>query len=58
MTEVTAKLSDTERGDCEAAEQVLPPVYDELRTLAARELSREAPGRRSRSRWFTSRIAW
>jgi RNA polymerase sigma factor (TIGR02999 family) len=32
------------QGDPQAAEQLLPLVYDELRRLAARRLAREAPG--------------
>jgi RNA polymerase sigma factor (TIGR02999 family) len=44
MTEVTRILSDIERGDPKAAEQLLPLVYDELRALAAHKLAREKPG--------------
>jgi RNA polymerase sigma factor (TIGR02999 family) len=33
-----------EQGDPQAAERLLPLVYDELRTLASRRLGREAPG--------------
>ena len=44
MTEVTRILSDIERGDPKAAEQLLPLVYDELRALAAQKLAREKPG--------------
>jgi RNA polymerase sigma factor (TIGR02999 family) len=44
MTNVTRILSDIERGDPRAAEDLLPLVYDELRTLAARRLAREKPG--------------
>jgi RNA polymerase sigma factor (TIGR02999 family) len=44
MTEVTQILSAIEQGDPQAAEQLLPLVYDELRRLAARKLAREAPG--------------
>src|SRR5262249_14940103 len=35
MSEVTHILSAIEQGDSHAAEQLLPLVYDELRTLAA-----------------------
>ena len=42
---VTRILSVIERGDPQAAEQLLPLVYDELRELAARKLAREKPGR-------------
>src|SRR5580704_10830719 len=44
MNEVTRILSAIEHGDPQAAEQLLPLVYDELRRLAARRLAREAPG--------------
>ena len=44
MTDVTRILSAIEQGDPQAAEQLLPLVYDELRKLAARRLSREKPG--------------
>jgi RNA polymerase sigma factor (TIGR02999 family) len=45
MSEVTRILSAIEQGDPQAAEQLLPLVYDELRRLAAQRLAREAPGR-------------
>src|SRR5882762_9208619 len=44
MTEVTVILSAIEQGDPQAAEQLLPLVYDELRRLAAQKLAQEAPG--------------
>jgi RNA polymerase sigma factor (TIGR02999 family) len=44
MTEVTQILAAIEQGDPQVAEQLLPLVYHELRRLAARQLSREAPG--------------
>jgi RNA polymerase sigma factor (TIGR02999 family) len=44
MNEVTRILSTVEQGDPQAAEQLLPLVYDELRRLAAQKLAREAPG--------------
>src|SRR5437899_4296019 len=44
MTDVTRILSAIEQGDPQAAEQLLPLVYDELRTLAAQRLAHEAPG--------------
>ena len=44
MSEVSQLLTAIERGDPHAAEQLLPLVYDELRRLAARKLSHEAPG--------------
>src|SRR5262245_59506978 len=44
MNDVTRILSDIERGDPHAAEQLLPLVYDELRKLAAQRLAQEKPG--------------
>jgi RNA polymerase sigma factor (TIGR02999 family) len=44
MTDVTQILSQIERGDSIAAEQLLPLVYDELRKLAAARLSNAKPG--------------
>src|SRR5438270_1346604 len=44
MSEVTRILSAIEQGDPHAAEQLLPLVYEELRRLAAAQLSREKPG--------------
>jgi hypothetical protein len=44
MTEVTRILSAMDKGDAQAAEQLLPLVYDELRHLAAQKLSNEKPG--------------
>ena len=44
MTEVTRILSAIEQGDPNAAEQLLPLVYDELRKLAAAKLAQEKPG--------------
>ena len=44
MSDVTRILSDIERGDPVAAEQLLPLVYDELRRLAAHKLAREPSG--------------
>jgi RNA polymerase sigma factor (TIGR02999 family) len=44
MSEVTCILSAIEEGDPHAAEQLLPLVYDELRSLAAGKLAREKPG--------------
>src|SRR5213082_1629571 len=44
MNEVTRVLSAIEQGDPQAAEQLLPLVYDELRRLAAHRLAHEAPG--------------
>src|SRR5262245_33101664 len=44
MSEVTVILSQIEQGDRQAAEQLLPLVYDELRRLAAVRLAQEKPG--------------
>jgi RNA polymerase sigma factor (TIGR02999 family) len=44
MTDVTRILSAIEQGDPSAADQLLPPVYEELRKLAAQKLAHEAPG--------------
>jgi RNA polymerase sigma factor (TIGR02999 family) len=44
MNEVTRVLSAIEGGDPQAAEQLLPLVYDELRQLAAQKLAQERPG--------------
>src|SRR5262245_42973431 len=44
MSEVTRILSAIEQGDPQAAEQLLPLVYDELRHLAAQRMAQEAPG--------------
>src|ERR1700760_1265820 len=41
---VTQILSAIERGDGEAADRLLPLVYDELRKLAAQQLANEKPG--------------
>jgi RNA polymerase sigma factor (TIGR02999 family) len=44
MTDITRILSAVERGDPEAAAELLPLVYDELRKLAAEKMAREKPG--------------
>jgi RNA polymerase sigma factor (TIGR02999 family) len=44
MTEVTRILSAIEQGEPQAASQLLPLVYDELRRLAAARLAQERPG--------------
>src|SRR6516225_7723428 len=44
MSEVTTILSAIEQGDPQAAEQLLPLVYDELRKLAAAKLAQEKLG--------------
>ena len=42
--DVTLILSRIEQGDGQAAEQLLPLVYDELRKLAAAKMAQERPG--------------
>ena len=44
MSEVTRLLEAANRGDRQAAADLLPMVYDELRKLAAARLAREQPG--------------
>jgi RNA polymerase sigma factor (TIGR02999 family) len=44
MSEVTRILSAIKQGDPQAASQLLPLVYDELRRLAAQKLAQEKPG--------------
>jgi RNA polymerase sigma factor (TIGR02999 family) len=43
-TQVTQILNSVEQGDPQAAERLLPLVYDELRRLAAHRLKQESPG--------------
>jgi len=44
MADVTQILTAIERGEARAAEELLPLVYDELRRLAASQLSHQPPG--------------
>src|SRR3954451_14239807 len=44
MSDVFRILSQIEEGDPQAAEKLLPLVYDELRKLAAAKLAQENPG--------------
>jgi RNA polymerase sigma factor (TIGR02999 family) len=44
MSDVTQILKSIESGDPQAAEKLLPLVYDELRKLAAAKLAQEKPG--------------
>jgi RNA polymerase sigma factor (TIGR02999 family) len=44
MTDVTRILSAIEGGDPQAADQLLPLVYEELRKLAAQKMAQEKPG--------------
>ena len=47
MSEITRILHAIEQGDPQAASQLLPLIYQELRRLAARKLAREAPATRA-----------
>jgi RNA polymerase sigma factor (TIGR02999 family) len=44
MSDVTRLLDAVDRGEPEAAEKLLPMVYEELRRLAAAKMAREKPG--------------
>ena len=44
MDEITRILDAVERGDSQAAEQLLPLAYDELRRIAAQKMARERAG--------------
>jgi RNA polymerase sigma factor (TIGR02999 family) len=44
MSDVTHILERVERGDSQAAEELLPLVYEELRRLATHKMALEAPG--------------
>jgi RNA polymerase sigma factor (TIGR02999 family) len=44
MSDVTCLIDAAAAGDRHAADELLPLVYDELRTLAAARLASEAPG--------------
>jgi hypothetical protein len=44
MPDVTQILAAIEAGDTQAAHQLLPLVYDELRQLAAKQMANEKPG--------------
>src|SRR5436853_1822162 len=44
MADVTEIVNAIEQGDPQAAERLLPLVYDELRRLAAQRLAQEKPG--------------
>jgi DNA-directed RNA polymerase specialized sigma24 family protein len=57
MSDVTQILSAIEQGDPQAAEQLLPLVYDELRKLAAQKLAQKKLARHSRPRrWCMRRM--
>ena len=44
MADVTRILNAIERGEPRATEELLPLVYEELRLLAAQQMSQERPG--------------
>ncbi|MHC1769258.1 MAG: sigma-70 family RNA polymerase sigma factor [Verrucomicrobiia bacterium] len=44
MSDVTRILDRVQQGEAQAAEELLPLVYKELRKLAAYKMAREAPG--------------
>jgi RNA polymerase sigma factor (TIGR02999 family) len=44
MNEITQVLNAIDSGDAQAAGQLLPLIYDELRKLAAQKLAQEQPG--------------
>jgi len=44
MSEVTCILNAIEQGDAQAADKLLPLVYEELRLLAAQKMRQERPG--------------
>ena len=44
MTDVTRILNAIEGGDTQAADKLLPLVYEELRLLAAQKMSHQPPG--------------
>ena len=44
MSDVTHILDRAQQGDPNAAEELLPLVYEELRKLAAAKMAQQAPG--------------
>lgn len=44
MSQVTQLLNALDAGDSQAADQLLPLVYEELRKLAAAKMAQEQPG--------------
>jgi RNA polymerase sigma factor (TIGR02999 family) len=44
MSAIVDSLSAIQQGDPQAAEQLLPLIYDELRRLAAHKMAQESPG--------------
>ena len=58
MHEVTRILSAIEQGEPQAAEQLLPLVYEELRKLAAAKMAGKNRTRRSRRRHWCMRLTF
>jgi RNA polymerase sigma factor (TIGR02999 family) len=44
ISDVTQIIERVQKGDSQAAEELLPAVYDELRRLAAAKMAQQAPG--------------
>jgi RNA polymerase sigma factor (TIGR02999 family) len=44
VNDITVMLQQIEQGDTQAADRLLPVVYEELRRIAAQKMSRESPG--------------
>src|SRR5580704_14704473 len=44
MSDVTRLIEAAQKGECQAAADLLPLVYDELRKLAAARMAAEVPG--------------
>jgi RNA polymerase sigma factor (TIGR02999 family) len=44
MPDLTRLIEAAQKGDCRAASELLPIVYDELRKLAAAKMASEVPG--------------
>jgi hypothetical protein len=58
MSEVTRVLSAIEQGDPQAAEQLLPLVYNELRKLAAQKLAQEKLGQTLQATALVHEARW
>lgn len=44
MSDITRILERVQRGEAQAAEELVPLVYQELRRMAAQQMAKEAPG--------------
>jgi RNA polymerase sigma factor (TIGR02999 family) len=44
MSDLTSLLESIQRGDAKAAQELLPLVYHELRSMAAQKMAKERPG--------------